>query len=46
MSEADASIADVGEVGHVAVEGGEVVGTELTEVGVAAGPRQHGHQLH
>ncbi|MPM54803.1 hypothetical protein SDC9_101583 [bioreactor metagenome] len=36
---------DAGERGDVGLPGGEVVGAELPQVGVAAGPGQHLHQL-
>ena len=45
MLSRDAAIRDIGEMSHLAVEGGQVVGAELAEVRVASRTRQHGHQF-
>ena len=41
----DASVGDAGEVVHLAVERGEVVEVELTEMGVPARSGEHLHEL-
>ena len=45
MLSRDAAIRDIGEMSHLAVEGGQVVGAKLAEVRVASRTRQHGHQF-
>ena len=44
-SEVDSAVRDTGQVGHLAVERGEIISAELAEIGVSAGPGEDAHQL-